>query len=77
MLNPEPKSSKEFAAAKLVVQNKQASVSLLQRRFRIGYSRAGRLIDALEGLGIISGYSGSKAREVLVDLTYIQNIFHK
>ena len=61
-------------AAKLVIQNQQASVSLLQRRFRIGYSRAGRLIDELEAMGIISGFSGSKAREVLVDSTYLENI---
>ncbi|MFQ6610740.1 MAG: DNA translocase FtsK, partial [Fidelibacterota bacterium] len=44
------------------------------RRFRIGYSRAGRLIDELESLGIISGYSGSKAREVLVDESYLENL---
>ena len=62
-------------AAVLVIQNQQASVSLLQRKFRIGYSRAGRLIDELESLGIISGYSGSKAREVLVDESYLDSIF--
>ena len=62
-------------AAILVIQNQQASVSLLQRKFRIGYSRAGRLIDELESLGIISGYSGSKAREVLVDESYLDTIF--
>ena len=62
--------------AVLVIQNQQASVSLLQRKFRIGYSRAGRLIDALESLGIISGYSGSKAREVLVDESYLDSIFN-
>ena len=61
-------------AAKLVIQYEQASVSLLQRRFRIGYSRAGRLIDELEALGIISGYSGSKARDVLVDEDYLENL---
>ena len=43
----------------MVVQNQQASVSLLQRKFRIGYSRAGRIIDELESLGIVTGYSGS------------------
>ena len=63
-------------AAILVTQNQQASVSLLQRKFRIGYSRAGRLIDELEALGIVSGYSGSKAREVLVDESYLDNIFN-
>ena len=64
-----------YESAKLVVDVGQASVSLLQRRFRIGYSRAGRLIDELESLGIVSGHSGSKAREVLVDSSAIQNIF--
>ena len=62
-------------AARLVIEHQQASVSMLQRKFRIGYSRAGRLIDELESLGIISGYSGSKAREVLVDLSYLDEIF--
>tara|TARA_B110001454_G_scaffold41582_1_gene40836 strand:+ start:1595 stop:3931 length:2337 start_codon:yes stop_codon:yes gene_type:complete len=62
-------------AAKLVFEYQQASVSLLQRKFRIGYSRAGRLVDKLEFLGIISSYNGSKAREVLVDQAYIDKIF--
>jgi len=61
-------------AAKLVIQHQQASVSLLQRKFRIGYSRAGRIIDELESLGVISGYSGSKARDVLVDETFLDQI---
>ncbi len=61
-------------AAKLVIEYQQASVSLLQRKFRIGYSRAGRLVDELESLGIISGYSGSKAREVLVDSSYLDTL---
>ena len=62
-------------AAVLVVDIQQASVSLLQRRFRIGYNRAARLIDELEALGIISGPNGSKAREVLVDHAHINEIF--
>ena len=61
-------------AARLVISHRQASVSMLQRRFRIGYSRAGRLIDELENAGVISGYSGSKAREVLVDESYIEEL---
>ena len=65
-----------YDAAKLVVTHQQASVSLLQRKFRIGYSRAGRLIDELESLGIVSGYSGSKARDVLVNDEYINEIFN-
>jgi len=58
-----------------VMKQNQASTSLLQRQFRIGYNRAARLIDNLESKGIISGQNGSKPREVL--LTYSQlNEFH-
>jgi S-DNA-T family DNA segregation ATPase FtsK/SpoIIIE len=53
-------------AKSLVVRHQIASVSLLQRRLKIGYARAGRLIDQLEREGIVGPYSGSKAREVLV-----------
>ena len=49
------------------MQTQTASVSLIQRRLRVGYTRAGRLIDMLERRGIISGYEGSKPRRVLVD----------
>ncbi|MEZ5099422.1 MAG: DNA translocase FtsK 4TM domain-containing protein [Thermoleophilia bacterium] len=53
-------------AIEVVVQAQSASVSLVQRRLRVGYTRAGRLIDMLERRGIISGYEGSKARRVLL-----------
>ena len=43
-----------------------ASTSMLQRRMRLGYTRAGRLIDMLERRGVISGYEGSKPRQVLI-----------
>jgi S-DNA-T family DNA segregation ATPase FtsK/SpoIIIE len=54
-------------AIEIVVQTQTASVSLLQRRLRVGYTRAGRLIDMLERRGIISGYEGSKPRRVLLE----------
>ena len=50
----------------IVVQTETASVSMIQRRLRVGYTRAGRLIDMLERRGIVSGYEGSKARKVLI-----------
>jgi S-DNA-T family DNA segregation ATPase FtsK/SpoIIIE len=53
-------------AIEVVVQTQTASVSLIQRRLRVGYTRAGRLVDMLERRGIISGYEGSKPRRVLV-----------
>jgi S-DNA-T family DNA segregation ATPase FtsK/SpoIIIE len=53
-------------AIALVVEMGTASTSMLQRRLRLGYTRAGRLIDMLERRGIISGYEGSKPRQVLV-----------
>ncbi len=54
-------------AIKTVVNTGAASVALLQRRLRVGYARAGRLIDIMEEMGIISGYDGSKARSVLIN----------
>jgi DNA segregation ATPase FtsK/SpoIIIE, S-DNA-T family len=54
-------------AIEIVVQTQTASVSLLQRRLRVGYTRAGRLVDMLERRGIIRGYEGSKPRRVLID----------
>ncbi len=54
-------------AIEIVVQTQTASVSLIQRRLRVGYTRAGRLVDMLERRGIISGYEGSKPRRVLVE----------
>ena len=54
------------AAIELVVDMGQASASMLQRRFKIGYSRAGRIVDQMEARGIVSGYEGSKPRQVLI-----------
>lgn len=55
-------------AVHIILEAKQASVSLLQRRMRIGYTRAGRLIDSMEAQGIIGPYEGSKPREVLLTM---------
>jgi len=53
-------------AVELVVRTGQASISLLQRRFRIGYTRAARLIDDLERRGVVGQFEGSKPREVII-----------
>ncbi|MDI1354947.1 MAG: DNA translocase FtsK 4TM domain-containing protein [bacterium] len=69
-------------AAKLVVQFQQGSASFLQRKLKLGYNRAGRIVDQLEAAGIIGPFEGSKAREVLIkDMgqldTIIQGIKNK
>ena len=66
-------------AAKIIVQHQQGSTSLIQRRLKLGYNRAGRLMDQLEAAGVVGPNAGSKAREVLYgDLTqleqYLQNL---
>jgi len=61
-------------AIEIVVQTQTASVSLIQRRLRVGYTRAGRLIDMLERRGIISGYEGSKPRRVLVGESDLERV---
>jgi len=61
-------------AVKLVVTHQQGSISLIQRRLKVGYSRAARLIDEMEQAGIVGSFTGSKAREVLVDESYLESI---
>jgi DNA segregation ATPase FtsK/SpoIIIE, S-DNA-T family len=61
-------------AIEIVVQTQTASVSLIQRRLRVGYTRAGRLIDMLERRGIISGYEGSKPRRVLIEESQLATV---
>ena len=57
----------------LVITHQQGSISLLQRRLKIGYSRAARLIDDMEQASVVGPFTGSKAREVLVDETYLKS----
>jgi S-DNA-T family DNA segregation ATPase FtsK/SpoIIIE len=63
-------------AIEVVVTAQTASVSLLQRRLRVGYTRAGRLVDMLERRGIISPYEGSKPRRVLVTEQDLERVVH-
>ncbi len=81
----QPKSDKEETnepeddlleeAASFVVSSQQASVSAVQRRFRVGYSRAGRIIDALERKGIVGPYEGSKSRAVVASTLDLESMF--
>ena len=65
-------------AARIVVGQQQGSASLLQRKLKLGYNRAGRLVDQLEGMGIIGPFQGSKAREVLfVDLVQLEEFLNE
>jgi S-DNA-T family DNA segregation ATPase FtsK/SpoIIIE len=61
-------------AARIVVQSSQASISYLQRRLRIGFSRAARLVDMMEAEGLVSPASGGKPREVLVAKDYFDEV---
>jgi DNA segregation ATPase FtsK/SpoIIIE, S-DNA-T family len=62
-------------AASFVVSTQQASVSAVQRRFRVGYSRAGRIIDALERKGVVGPYEGSKSRSVVASAMDLESMF--
>lgn len=61
-------------AARIVVQSGQASISYLQRKMRIGFSRAARLVDMMEAEGLVSAATGGKAREVLVPKDYFDEV---
>ena len=62
-------------AAYLVTQEGQASISLLQRKLRVGYARAARIVDEMEELGIVGGDEGSKPRKVLVSKDEVDSLF--
>lgn len=61
-------------AIKTVIEVGQASTSFIQRRFKVGYARAGRIIDQMEARGVISGYEGSKPRQVLMTMERLQEL---
>ena len=61
-------------AIQTVVETGQASTSFIQRKFKVGYARAGRIIDQMEERGVISGFQGSKPREVLMSLEKLNEL---
>jgi S-DNA-T family DNA segregation ATPase FtsK/SpoIIIE len=73
--NDEPDDDLLPEAASFVVSTQQASVSAVQRRFRVGYSRAGRIIDALERKGVVGPYEGSKSRAVVASAMDLEAMF--
>lgn len=75
--DPDAKDELFDKAARLIVEFQQGSTSLIQRKFSIGYNRAGRIIDQLEATGIVGPYEGSKARQVLIkDLMTLEQILN-
>jgi S-DNA-T family DNA segregation ATPase FtsK/SpoIIIE len=68
--DPASRDSMFEEAARVIVTHQQGSTSLLQRRLKLGYNRAGRLIDQLEHAGVVGPFEGSKAREVLIPDEY-------
>jgi S-DNA-T family DNA segregation ATPase FtsK/SpoIIIE len=73
--NVEERDKRFREAAEIIVTAQQGSASLLQRKMKLGYNRAGRIIDQLEAAGIVGPFEGSKARQVLVtDLTALDQM---
>jgi S-DNA-T family DNA segregation ATPase FtsK/SpoIIIE len=72
-VDPDSRDELFAEAARLIVQNQQGSTSLIQRKLKLGYNRAGRIIDQLESAGIVGPFEGSKARDVRYkDLTQLE-----
>jgi len=71
-LDPNSRDPLFEEAARLVCSTQQGSTSMLQRKFGIGYNRAGRIVDQLEAMGIVGPYEGSKARQVMYDETSLE-----
>ena len=76
-LSPDERDDLFAEAARLIVRHQQGSTSLIQRRLSLGYNRAGRIIDQLERAGIVGPFSGSKARDVLIqDELHLEQILN-
>ena len=67
MIDPSDRDPLFEEAAKLIIRTQQGSVSLIQRRLKVGYARAGRIVDELESAGVVGPFDGSKARQVLME----------
>ncbi len=77
-IDPSERDALFNQAAEIVVSTQQGSASLLQRRLKLGYNRAGRIVDQLESAGIIGQFEGSKAREVLIkDMLSLEQFLNK
>ncbi|MCL1849640.1 MAG: DNA translocase FtsK, partial [Clostridiales bacterium] len=64
-------------AARIFIESGQASISLLQRRLRVGYTRAARIVDQMEEQGIVGGFEGSKARTIRMTMAQYEERFNK
>ena len=62
-------------AVRIVMESGSASISMIQRRLRVGYARAARLVDIMEQMKLVSGFDGSKPRKVLIDEAGYQELF--
>ncbi len=69
-MDPSERDTMFEEAARCIVLHQQGSTSLLQRKLKLGYNRAGRLIDQLQNAGIVGPFEGSKARDVLIPDEY-------
>lgn len=76
--DPNEKDALFDEAARIVVSTQQGSTSMLQRQLKLGYNRAGRIMDQLEASGIVGGFNGAKAREVMIsDLHSLENFLNE
>ena len=65
------------AAVDVILETGQASVSMLQRRLKLGYARAARIVDEMEEKGIVGPFQGSKPRDILMDKAKAQDLFEQ